>query len=90
MSPQVCWDRIQEINMLMIPCADNTNGVAGPLSNEYCRSLFERLQTQAMRDEALKQNITAANPHVNDVALVTLYQNLHTVETTSKKRTNSF
>ena len=47
-SPQVCWDRIQEINMLLIPCADDTNGVAGPLSNDCCRSLFERLQTQAM------------------------------------------
>jgi len=75
MSPQVCWDRIQEINLLLIPCADNPNGIAGPFLNDYWRSLFERMQTQAMRDEALKQNITAANPKVNDSALVTLYQN---------------
>jgi len=89
MSPQECWDRLQEINMLLIPCADNHNGVDGPLTHEYRRSLFERLQTQTMKDEALKQNITAANPHVNDSALVTLYQNLFTIETTSKKRSNS-
>jgi len=43
-----------------------------------------------MRDEALKQNTTAANPNVNDSALVVLYQNLHAVKTTSKKRSNSF
>jgi len=90
MSPQECWDRIQEINLLLIPCTDNHNGVAGPLSNECCRSLFERLQTQTMKDEALKQNITAANPNVNDSALVTLCQNLYAVERTSKKRANSF
>jgi len=90
MSTQECWDRIQEINLLLIPCEDNHNGVTGPLSDEYCRSLFERLQTQTMKDEALKQNITAANPNVQDSALVTLYQNLYAVETTSKKRSNSF
>jgi len=76
MSPQVCWDRIQEMNLLLLPCADNQNGIPSPLPNEHCRSLFERLQTEAMRDEALKQNITTANPNVNDSALVTLYQNL--------------
>jgi len=76
--------------MLTIPCTDNQNGVNGPFSSECCRSLFERLQPQAMKDEALKQNITAANTHVTDDALVTLYQNLFTVETTNKKHSNSF
>jgi len=60
-SPQICWDRIKEMNVLLIPCAADQNGIAGPLSDEYCRSLFERLQPQAMRDEALKQSIIAAN-----------------------------
>jgi len=74
----------------MIPCADNHNGVNGPFSNEYCRSLFEHLQPQAMKDEALKQNVTAANPHVADDALVMLYQNLFTVKTANKKRSKPF
>jgi len=90
MAPQTLMDRIDEINMLMIPCADNQNSLNGPFSNEHRRSLFERLQPQVMKDEALKQNITAANPHVTDDALVILYQNLLTVKTTNKKRSNSF
>jgi len=76
--------------MLMVPCPDTPNGINGPFANDYRRSMFKRLQPQVMRDEALKQNITAANPHVSNAALVTLYQNLFTVETTSKKRSNSF
>jgi len=90
MSPQVLLDRLDEIDMLMVPRADNPNGIYGPFANDYHQSMFELLQPQAMRDEALKQNITAANPHVSNAALVTLYQNLFTVETTSKKRSNSF
>jgi len=90
MSPQVLSDWLDEINMLMVPCPDTPNGINGPFANDYRRSMFKRLQPQVMRDEALKQNITAANPHVSNAALVTLYQNLFTVETTSKKRSNSF
>jgi len=73
MSPEVLLDHLNEINMLMVPCAVNQNGINGSFANEYRRSLFEHLQPQAMKDEAPKQNITAANPHVNNAALVALY-----------------
>ena len=62
-----------------------SNGADGPFDRDYRRTTFERLMPQAMKEKALEQNITAANPHVSDDALVTVYQNLYTIEVTKKR-----
>jgi len=65
-SPRTLWDRLQDMNMLLVPCADNLNSTNDPFSNDCHHLLFEHLQPQAMKDKALEQNNMVSNPNVTD------------------------
>jgi len=78
-------------------------GETPPLGMNLCidafeDQLFDNDEIHFVSDDPMSQDGSSqaaptdsfANPHVNDVALATLCQNLHSVEITSKKRSHSF
>jgi len=88
-SPEDLWNRLTVMNILLIPCLDNPNGILGPLENSYRRNLFERLMPSHYKDDALKQGVTASNQHIDDSDLVQIYQNLYTVELNQRNKRSS-
>jgi len=91
-SPEDLWNRLTVMNILLIPCMDNPNGIAGPLEDSYRRNLFERLMPTHWKDDALKQGVTASNQLIDNSDLVQIYQNLYTVEQnkTNKRSASSY